>query len=557
MDCGLTRYWNLYARTGYGANRVGFYIKVLVGRETKMEKAVKTYHSWHEIMEINARLYSDKVFIENIDQGDRITFLGMNEWCGKVANFLKQNNIGKHDKVTLIGKNTLETMILYFGILKYGAILNPIFSEESDENLYHIINLAQPAVVFFDSERDLDQTKRPGAKWISFCDFYTNRQSEDRLSGYLDDQKTTFREHLGEVNDLGELLYTSGTTSVPKGILISRSSLFLMTEEISERTGLTGNDRVLEYRAYNWASAQLLTILSCMLHGATLFLCKKFSRTRFPEWLKQYNITISSGVPAVFSMMLNEQVCLSQRDVPFLKFITSSSAPLPADIHRKFENMYGIQINQMMGMSEAGWMTGNPPAARKIGSVGLPMKYKEIYFRSEGGERCAPYEVGEMIVKGKSMGLCYLNGDGSRTEFPEDGFCTGDLGYMDKDGYIYITGRKKDLIIRGGINISPMEITSRMLEHQALAEAVTIGAPDKIFGEEVIGFAVKKQGFQVTEEELIAHCRKSLPDFKTPKKIFFLEALPRNQNGKVAKVELIRMLDQKFKCIETGKRSIS
>jgi len=99
-------------------------------------------------MEINARLYSDKVFIENIDQGDRITFLGMNEWCGKVANFLKQNNIGKHDKVTLIGKNTLETMILYFGILKYGAILNPIFSEESDENLYSYYNLAQPAVVF-------------------------------------------------------------------------------------------------------------------------------------------------------------------------------------------------------------------------------------------------------------------------------------------------------------------------------------------------------------------------------------------------------------------------
>jgi acyl-coenzyme A synthetase/AMP-(fatty) acid ligase len=510
-----------------------------------MEMAGKTYQSWHEISERNARLYPNKVFIESIDQGDRITFLEMNEWCGKVANFLKQQNISKNEKVTLIGKNTLETMILYFGILKYGAILNPIFSEESEENLYHIIDLAQPTLVFFDSERQLDQKKRPYAKWISFCDFFTNRKSKDNISEYLDDKEKIFREHQGEVNDIAELLYTSGTTSVPKGILISRGSLFLMTDEISERTGLTLEDKVLEYRAYNWASAQLLTILSSMLQGATLFLCKKFSRTRFPEWLKQNNITISSGVPAVFSMMLNEQVCLSQQDVPSLKFITSSSAPLPVDTHRKFENTYGIRINQMMGMSEAGWMAGNPPSARKIGSVGLPLKYKEIYFRNESGKRCATGEIGEMVVNGKSIGLCYLNGDGTRTEFPKDGFCTGDLGYMDEDGYIYITGRKKDLIIRGGINISPMEITSRMLEHHALAEAAAIGAPDKIFGEEVIGFAVKKEGFHVTEEEVIEHCRKSLPDFKTPKKILFLEALPRNQNGKVARVELIRMLGQK------------
>lgn len=540
-------------KLGMGAYRVEFYIKVLVEKDVNMETVVKIYQSWHEIIEINARLYPSKVFIESINQGDRITFLGMNEWCSKVANFLKEHNINKHDKVTLIGKNTLETMILYFGILKYGAILNPIFSEESDENLYHIINLAQPNLIFFDSERNLDQNKRQDSKWISFCDFYTNRKSEDRLSEYLTVQKKTFREHLGDVNDLGELLYTSGTTSVPKGILISRGSLFLMTEEVSERTGLTVNDKVLEYRAYNWASAQLLTILSCMMHGATLYLCKKFSRTRFPEWLKKYDITISSGVPAVFSMMLNEEVSLSQQDVPCLKFITSSSAPLRVDTHQKFENMYGIQINQMMGMSEAGWMTGNPPAARKIGSVGLPMKYKEIYFRNEGGGRCTTREVGEMIVKGKSMGLCYLNEDGSRTEFPKDGFCTGDLGYMDEDGYIYITGRKKDLIIRGGINISPMEITSRMLEHQALAEAAAIGVPDKIFGEEVIGFAVKKIGFQLTEEELIEHCRKSLPDFKSPKMVFFLDALPRNQNGKVAKVELIRMLEKKSNILKQTK----
>lgn len=511
-----------------------------------MEQEESTYISWHAISERNARLHPERVFIESIDQGNRITFREMNEWCSKVANFLKQQNITKHDKVTLIGKNTLETMIIYFGTLKYGAILNPIFSEESEENLYHIIALAQPTLVFYDKERHLDKNKRLETEWIPFSEFFGERKVTDQFLKFLKDQCTEFDGHLGEAQDIAEILYTSGTTSVPKGILISREALFHMTEEISERIGMTEKDRVLEYRAYNWASAQLLTILSSMLKGNTLFLSKKFSRTRFSEWLKKFDITISSGVPAVFSMMMNEHVILNQSDVPALRFITSSSAPLSVDLHLKFEETYGIRINQMMGMSEAGWMAGNPPEKRKIGSVGLPLKYKEIFFRNEDGVRCKPGQVGEMIIKGKSMGLCYLKEDGTQSEFPKEGFCTGDLGYMDEDGYIFITGRKKDLIIRGGINISPMEITSRMLEHQALHEAATIGAPDKIFGEEVIGFAVRKEGFDITEDELIAHCRKSLPDFKAPKKIFFLPALPRNQNGKVAKMELIRMLDQQF-----------
>jgi len=468
-----------------------------------MEQEESTYTSWHSFSETHARQRPEKVFIESLDQGRRITFREMNEWCSKVANFLKQRNLTKHDKVTLIGKNSLETMIIYFGTLKYGAILNPIFSEESEENLYRIINLAQPTLILYDIERNLDKEKRPTSEWIPFSEFFDKQKTKDELFELLKDQSTKFDTHLGEGTDIAEILYTSGTTSVPKGILISREALFFMADEISERIEITDKDNVLEYRAYNWASAQLLTILSAMIKGNTLFLGKKFSRTKFPEWLKNFDITVSSGVPAVFSMMIHEPVNLKKADVPSLRFITSSSAPLPEEIHLRFEEQYGIRINQMMGMSEAGWMAGNPPANRKIGSVGLPLKHKEIFFRNEDGMRCGPGEVGEMIVKGKSMGLCYLNQDGSRTEFSKEGFATGDLGYMDEDGYIFITGRKKDLIIRGGINISPMEITTRMLEHQALYEAVTIGVPDKIFGEEVIGFAVRKEEFDITEDELI------------------------------------------------------
>jgi acyl-coenzyme A synthetase/AMP-(fatty) acid ligase len=501
-----------------------------------------TYTNWHTIIRNQAEQQPTKVFIESIDQNKRITFQEMNEWCSRVSNFLKNMNISANDKVTLIGKNSMETMIIYFGVLYYGAILNPIFSEESEENIFRIVNLAQTSLILYDKELNLNKEGRPSARWISFSEFYGNKPKEDELCELLKDQHVIFDGHLGDGGDIAEIVYTSGTTELPKGILITREALYYMIDEISDRTGIAKEDRVLEYRAYNWLSSQLLMILTSMMKGCTLHLGKKFSRTKLPDWLRKFDITVSSGVPAVFSMLINEPVALKKTDVPSLRYMTSSSAPLPVETHLKFEEMYGIPINQMMGMSEAGWMVGNPPAKRKIGSVGRPLKHKEIFFLNEDGRKCAPDEVGEMVVKGRAMGSCYLKGDGTLDEFPKTGFSTGDLGFMDEEGYIHITGRKKDLIIRGGINISPMEITTRLLEHPAVAEAATIGAPDKIYGEEVICFVTRKEGAESGAEELISHCQKTLPDFKVPKKIIFLSELPRNQRGKVAKDDLLKLL---------------
>jgi acyl-coenzyme A synthetase/AMP-(fatty) acid ligase len=432
-------------------------------------------------------------------------------------------------------------MIIYYGILKYGAVVNPIFFEESEENLYRIINMVKPRFIFHDSDLQLD-TGRYACEWIRFSDDARKRPDGDFFR-LLEKYDPVSGKCIAGRRDIALIVYTSGTMTLPKGIHISREGLFYMVDEIAERTGITEADRVLEYRAYNWASAQLLTILSTMLKGATLYLAKKFSRSRFTDWLKRYEITISSGVPAVINMLINEPVPLHKNDLPCLKFITSSSAPLSVESHLKFEEMYKIPIQQMMGMSEAGWMAGNPPAKRKVGSVGLPLKHKEVCFVNEQGKQCAPKEVGEMIVKGKAMGLCYSKEDGTIEKFPEEGFPTGDLGYMDEDGYIFITGRKKDLIIRGGINISPMEITSRIMEHPAILEAATVGVPDRIYGEEVVSFVVKREGFQACADDIISHCNKTLPDFKIPKKIVFLSALPRNQRGKVAKKDLLKLFE--------------
>ncbi|HVN25001.1 MAG TPA: class I adenylate-forming enzyme family protein [Syntrophorhabdales bacterium] len=500
------------------------------------------YKDWAVIIEERGRTIPEKKYIESLDQGKSITYGRMNEFCDRVGQFLRERKTKASDRVTIIGKNSIETMIIYYGVLKYGAVVNPIFFEESQENLYRIISMVRPRFVFYDSGLKLD-TGRYAGEWIRFSD-KGEKVSENDFFRLLETRRPVPVKCVAKSSDVALIVYTSGTMTLPKGIHISREGLFYMVDEIADRTGMTESDRVLEYRAYNWASAQLLTILSTMLKGATLFLARKFSRSRFPEWLKVHKITISSGVPAVINMLINEPVALRKEEVPDLKFITSSSAPLSVESHVRFEQTYHIPIQQMMGMSEAGWMVGNPPARRKLGSVGLPLKHKEICFLNEQGQECKPGEAGEMIVKGRAMGLCYSKEDGTIEAFPREGFPTGDLGYVDVDGYIFITGRKKDLIIRGGINISPMEITSRIMEHEGVSEAATIGVPDSIYGEEVVSFVVKKEGCELCADEIAAHCSRTLPDFKVPKKILFTAALPRSERGKVLKSELLRLYEK-------------
>jgi acyl-coenzyme A synthetase/AMP-(fatty) acid ligase len=501
------------------------------------------YKDFHSFLLENAERLGSKHYIISVDQGKSITFDQVNAYCNRIANFLKDEGVKKDDKISLIGKNSIETMIIFYAVLKYGAIINPINYEESRDNIHHILKRVKPRFVLHDQGFD-PYDHDLSFSWLQFADFDNNKERSDELFSLVKGYDPHFEAHQANKEDIAEILFTSGTTERPKGVVITREGLFYMVAEVIDKVGITEDDRILEYRAYNWASPQLLTILSTMMTGATLVLARKFSRSRFPTWLKEHDITISSGVPTVINILVSEPVPLHKRDVPALKFITSSSAPLSQQTHRAFEEIYGIPINQMGGMSEAGWMIGNPPDRRKMGSVGTPFKYTKIEILNAEGERCDVGEEGEIVVKGKSMGLGYLKADGTIDRFSDKGFPTGDLGYKDSDGYIFITGRKKDVIIRGGINISPMEINDRLTEHPHVREAVTIGIPDKIYGEELASFVVSEKGQTISEEEILTYCKKKLPDFKIPKVIRFLDEIPKTKTGKFSKPNLLKLVHE-------------
>ncbi len=192
----------------------------------------------------------------------------------------------------------------------------------------------------------------------------------------------------------------------------------------------------------------------------------------------------------------------------------------------------------MCGMTEAGVVGGNPPAAPRLGSIGPAVRHLDARFVDETGARCPPGREGEPVVGGRQMASACLTERGTLVEIPREAFATGDVGHVDAAGYLFLTGRKKDLIIRGGVNIAPLEITSALLAHPSVADAATLGVPDPLYGEAIVGFVVFGPGLAPGPDELLAHCRTRLSDFKLPQRIVVLEAIPRTDRGKVTREAL-------------------
>lgn len=504
------------------------------------------YRDVSSLLAQHSQQFPTRVFIESIHQGRSITFAQANRDCNRIAHFLKAQGVRAEDRIAILSENSLEALLIFYGVLRYGAAANPINAEESSYNVRQILEDVRPKLVLvhqgFAAERPDVVQAAPG-RCIPFGEWGAPAPEGGELFTLLRDvPDAPFGPPAGGPADIGLVVFTSGTTEKPKGILLSHQAYYLMTQEVVDRFEIGPTDRVLEYRAYSWESPQLLSLGSTLHTGATLVLARKFSQGHFFEWLRDYRITVAAGVPTVLSMLLARPAPYHKRDLPALRFMTSSSAPLARETHEEFEARYGIPVVQGGGMSEAGFMAGNSPGARRMGSLGRPMRYTTLTFLDEAGRECPPGEEGEMVVSAPlKMAAGYVAPNGGIASIPHQGFATGDMGYCDADGFIFLTGRKKDLIIRGGVNISPMEITDALLQHAAVHEAATLGVPDAIYGEQVACFVVSREGSRVGTEELIAHCRRRLPEFKVPKALLFVETIPKTDRGKIAKKDLIAL----------------
>lgn len=376
---------------------------------------------------------------------------------------------------------------------------------------------------------------------------WNNARSETNKSSLFGSLPTGTRDDAhperNAAEDVSCMFCTSGTTSKPKVVVYDTAAYWLSGLSTLDMLGLTADDKTLEYRSFGWNSAQILSLMPFLQTGLTMHIARRFSHSRFFEWIQKYGLTFSAGVPTVVNMLLNKPLGYSAKDIPTLRLMTCSTAPLSPEQWVKFEEMYGITLLQLYGMSEAGWICGNRHYRLKKGTVGPPAKHQDFAIVDEKGEKVPPGVEGEVTIGGAQTALGTMGDDKILQPVRGTRIKTGDLAVMDEEGFVTVTGRTKDLIIRGGMNIAPVEIDNVLLSFDKVLDGAAVGVPDPIYGEEVVAFVMAKNG-ALTAEEVIQHCQKALPQPKVPKKVFIVDELPKSDRGKVLRDELKKLYAQ-------------
>lgn len=494
-----------------------------------------TFLKW---LEDNDRRCPDKTFIHSIEQEKSITHGEMYRLANRIAHFLRGRGLRANDRVALLSNNSLEHLVAYIGAMAYGATICTVHVEMNQAYFEEILNAVNARIVLYEGGLDLERLegKVPG-DWIPLGDWRAG--DGDGFFALLKDLPETPLAPVNTRDDVASIFYTSGTATKPKGVVCTFAELYDNTEPTADAFGMTESDRILDYRSFNWMSAQVLSALGPLCKGATLLLARRFSVSRFFDWVREHRATIAAGNPTIINMLINRPSNITAKDVPHFRFITSSSAPLIPEQWKEFERMYGIPIGQGYGTSETGWIAGSDETTRRLGTVGKPLPYHNVTVVDGDGNPLPQGETGAIELGGDpNREYRYLADDGTIRINAKGRTRTGDIGVFDADGYLTVTGRIKDLIIRGGINISPVEIDDIVLQLPQVAEAATVGVPDPIYGEEVVIYVSAKPDTALSADDVMAHCGKKLPHTKMPKHIIFKPSLPKTDRGKMDRAAL-------------------
>jgi len=502
-----------------------------------MSVEVLTTGTVRALVEHPARTRPDAVYALEAEGARSITQAQLAQACRRVSGWLSALGCVPGDTVSLVMPNGLGTLQLLLGAMHGGFCVNPVNLLSQPDQMRYVIGHSDCKLVFASAEWEaplrqvLAQIERPIRLLIV---------SPDDLT--VPDEVPAIELPDPAPSDPALLMYTSGTTGVPKGVLLTQSNLAANAQAISAEHGLVVGDRVLAVLPLYHINAFTVTMLAPLAHGGSLAMPPRFSAARFWGQAIGSGCTWLNVVPTMISYLLEGEAPDREKTRQF-RFCRSASAALPPEHLRAFEAKFGIGIIETMGLTEtAAPSFSNPldPALRKLGAVG----------RASGCEArvvdrdLAPVPdgtTGEIVIRGPNvMRGYYKNDEATRASFTADGWLrSGDLGHRDADGFFFVTGRIKELIIKGGENIAPREIDEALLRHPAVLEAAAVGVPDVHYGQEIMACIVLRDGMAADEADLRDFCVQQLGRYKTPKVFRFVRELPRGPSGKVQRLKLL------------------
>lgn len=438
------------------------------------------------------------------------------------------------DRVGLWLKNCPEFVPSFFGILEAGGVVVPINNFLKPAEVNFILQDGGVDVLVTDKELAVNlpalKNARPDLKvW--------QVEELDGLnkSNALDGEE---RPHTSPMGNLAVIIYTSGTTGRPKGAMLSHDNLLHNVESCRIVLQTVEADRFAVLLPMFHSYMLTVGMLLPLLVGGSMVVVKSLHPPRAAlQEIFQRGTTVLPGIPQFYRSMVNAPI---QPPLP-LRYCVSGAAPLPAQVLKEFEEKFRIPLIEGYGLSEASpVVTKNPlDGRRKAGSIGLPIPNVEVSIQNEEGGELGPNETGEVCVRGGNVMQGYWNQPEETAKAMRNGWLlTGDIGYRDADGYYYITDRKKDMLLVNGINVYPREIEEILYQFPGVKEAAVIGKPDPRKGEQPVAFVAAADGAALEEKAIQRFVKERLADYKMPRKIVIMPALPRNATGKILKTEL-------------------
>ena len=481
--------------------------------------------------------------IVDVTSGQRQTYAQLNERCNRVANSMRDSGLTQGDRVATLLMNGSEFVEIFFGAAKAGGVIVALNWRLVADELSFILNDSGATTLVFGTAFNevVAELHSRGSHATAVTNWVHVGDAADRpdfAAGYEDllaNASTAEPEITSSDDDLLFIMYTSGTTGLPKGVMHSHLTALWSVITGNTTADTRYGDRYLICLPLFHVGA-LNPMLSIIHKGGTGVIMSEFHPVKIWEVFAEERISVTLAVPAMLNFMLSTYN-KEAHDISHLRWVMSGAAPVPVPLIKAYEAM-GIEIHQVYGLTETcgpGCLISPDDALTRAGSTGKTFFHTEVRVVDEQGEDCGPDEPGEVIISGPHVMIGYWNRPDATAEAIVDGWLrTGDVAIMDGDGFIYIQDRIKDMIISGGENVYPAEIENVLMAMEGVADAAVIGIPSEKWGESPLAVIVRAND-EVSAQDVIAHCDGKLARFKMPQAVEFTDVIPRNPTGKVLK----------------------